>query len=504
MESSEQPAENSPNWWRPFCLAAGPVFAAVAFAATGDVLPDPARKVLFVTVWTAIWWATEPIPIPATSLLPAILFPLLRICEAKTAAQYYAHPLILLLLGGFFIARAVEIWGLHKRIALTVISWLGESPRQLVFGFVASAALLSMWISNTATTLMLLPIALSVVHRLRQTLQPAEVQRFTTCLLLGIAYGANVGGTGTLIGTPPNLIFADKLSVWPSGAPVDFLSWMKFGVPLVVLFVPLIALLLTRVLIPVPSIKSSAGRDVIRQERAALGPLDRAEWRVLIVFCITAALWIFRGNAQMFGWSQILIALDWFSPEELHKYVGDWMVALVMALVLFVVPSGERERRPLLVWDDVQEVPWGMLFLFGGGFAIAGGFKTSGLSQWLGDEMGSVAAMAPDALIPLVALMVTFLTELTSNTASTAMLMPILHSAAEGAGRAPFLVMLPAIMAVSFAFMLPVATAPNAIVFGTGRIPILTMIRTGFVFNLVGVLVIWFVVRVIALPWFGV
>lgn len=494
---------SSRRWWRPLCLLAGPTLAFVVFALTQETLPDAARRVLFVTVWTAVWWATEPIPIPATSLLPAILFPLLKISTAREAAQYYAHELILLLLGGFFIATAVEIWGLHKRIALAVISWLGESPRQLIFGFVMASALLSMWISNTATTLMLLPIGLSVANRLQQSLSAAQVQRFTICLLLGIAYGANVGGTGTLIGTPPNLIFAENLKDWPDGSPVDFVGWLKFGVPLVLIFAPLIALLLTRVLVPVPSLRSTTGRDVIARERKSLGRMGVAERRVLIVFLVTAALWIFRGNAQMPGWSHLLVWCGLFEPTDVLKhYVGDPMVALVMALVLFILPSGETPRRPLIIWNDVAGVPWGMLFLFGGGFAIAGGFKSSGLSTWLGAEMSSVASTPTDALIPLVALMVTFLTELTSNTASTAMLMPVLLSAANGAGTEPFLVMLPAVMAVSFAFMLPVATAPNAIVFGTGKVPILTMMRAGFVLNIVGVIVIWLVVRLIALPSF--
>lgn len=497
-----------PSAWmtrRAACLALGPALGLTVMALAGSLFPDlsPAgARVLGATLWIAIWWVTEPIPIPVTSLMPAVLFPLFLIESGKNVAGFYANHLILLLLGGFLIARSIEIWGLHRRIALTVLSWVGESPRQLVVGFVVSAAFLSMWISNTATTLMLIPIGLSVVSRMDETLSEKDSRSLALCMLLGIAYGANIGGTGTLIGTPPNLIFAEFQP------QIDFMRWLSFGAPVVVIFVPVLCFLLVRVLIPLPATSSGRGREVIRAERRKLGPLRGAERRVAIAFAVAAGLWIFKGNQTVAGWSWLLsdrvlghlpgdfaIGIPF---EQLNSYITDSLVALVMAAVLFLLPSGEEPRRPLLTWKEVETVPWGMLLLFGGGFAIAGAFKSSGLSVWLGSIMAGWLELPDGLLTVCLAAMVSFTTEVTSNTASTAILMPILDGAASSADIPSVRLMLPAVISVSFAFMLPVATAPNAIVFATGRVPIRRMVMTGFWLNLVGVCVVYLVVSFIA------
>lgn len=485
-------------------LLAGPVLGligGVLIQALAPNLPPAAARVVGLTIWIALWWVGEPIPIPATSLMPIVLFPLFQVESAHKVATVYANHLILLLLAGFLIARSLEVWGLHRRLALTVVSWVGESPRQLVFGFTMAAAFLSMWISNTATTLMLIPIALSVVARIGSTMSARDVASFQCCILLGVAYGANVGGTGTLIGTPPNLMFAEYQP------QIDFLRWLGFGVPVVVVFTPLIAWLLTRVLVPVPAVEGVGGKDVVRTELAGLGRLCGPELRVAVCFALTAALWIFKGNSTVPGWSWMLserwLGVVGVPLAQLDRYYPDAFVGVLMALVLFALPAGRNERRPLLVWDDAKDMPWGMLLLFGGGFAIAGAFESSGLSGWLGGVMSGWLDLPRSLLQLCIATVVVFMTEVTSNTASTAILMPILEGAASKAQVPSIQLMLPAVIAVSFAFMLPVATAPNAIVFATGKVPIRRMVAAGFWLNWVGVGVIFLVVTHIA-PWFGV
>lgn len=491
--------------WRTVALGLGPLlFLWLGFVLDLPGLSMTQHYVLGVTAWTAAWWLTEPIPIPATSLLPAMLFPLFGVFTATEVSKLYCHHLILLLLGGFFIARGIEVWSLHRRIALTVIRWVGPSPRQLVFGFVLAAGGLSMWISNTATTLMLVPIALSIVRRFENNPETQPIaNKLALCLLLGVAYGANVGGVGTLIGTPPNLIFAAQADAL--GLPIDFRSWLVVGAPVVIIFLPVLAFLLTRVLIPVPGgEKRSTGREIVQAERQALGRITRPERRVLTIFIVTAVLWTTKGGTGVPGWSHLFVSLGWLEEAQLRTHVTDSLVALAMAGLMFILPSGcpENPQRPILEWKDVETVPWGMLFLFGGGFAIAGAFQASGLSDVIGQALSRASHLPQMGLLSIVAIVVTFLTEVTSNTATTNILMPILAAAAVESGLHPYVLMLPAILAVSFAFMMPVATAPNAIVFATGRIPILKMLATGFVLNIVGAVVVVLVVQFWALPYF--
>jgi len=418
-----------------------------------------AAVTLAVTALCVVWWIFEPIPIPATSFLPLSLLPLAGVLTPNDVARAYGHPLILLLLGGFILATALERNGAHRRIALIMVrAFGGQSSRRLVFGFMAASAVLSMWISNTATTLMLLPVALAVLEK-------SEDAELATPLLLGIAYAASIGGIGTPIGTPPNAIF---MSVYGDlvGTPVGFASWMGWGVPIVVLFVPLAGLWLTRRL-----------RHRGEVELPRLGAWQTAERRVLAVFALTALAWITR-QEPFGGWAGL------FGLPE----TNDAMVALFFVVVMFLVPDGRGEK--LLDWETAVRIPWGMLILFGAGISIASAFGASGLSQSIGESLSGLASLHVLVIMLGICLTVTFLTEATSNTATTTLLMPILAAGALGAGMDPRLFMIPAAMSASCAFMLPVATAPNVIMYSTGRFSIETMAREGLALNLIGAVII--------------
>lgn len=427
-----------------FLLASGWSFAAAATAG--------------ITLLCAVWWVFEPIPIPFTSLLPLALFPLLGILTPAEVGQSYGSPLILLLLGGFMISEAMADSGAHRRIALAMVNLFGgSSARALVLGFMTAAAVLSMWISNTATTLMLLPVALAVLEQAQR--------RLAVPLLLGIAYAASIGGLGTPIGTPPNLVFMQVYADQFGTAPT-FPEWMGWGLPVVILFVPLAGLWLTR---------------GVRLERAVVlptvGAWQPAERRVLICFALTALAWITRG-APFGGWS------EWLNLPG----ANDASVALLAVVVMALVPAGNGER--LLRWEAARKIPWGVLILFGGGIAIANAFIQSGLADQIAAHMEVLSQLPPWVMILLVCLLVTFMTEVTSNTATSSLLMPLLASASVVMEINPMLLMIPAAMSASCAFMLPVATAPNAVIYGSGRVTIREMARNGFVLNLVGVVII--------------
>ena len=424
----------------------------------------PAQAItLAVTLWCAVWWIFEPVPIPFTSLLPLTLFPLFGVLTAKQVGQAYGHWLILLLMGGFMISAAMAKSGAHRRIALQMLRLFGGSnATRLVLGFMVAAAALSMWISNTATTLMLLPVALAVLEK-------AE-RRLAIPLLLGVAYGASVGGIGTPIGTPPNLIF---MSVYNEqiGAEISFIEWMKWGLPVVIIFIPLIALWLTR--------------GIKLKEQIELphpGRWRTEEKRVMLIFALTAFAWITR-TAPFGGWR-----------EWLHlPTANDASVALIAVVLLAIIPNGyQHAGKPdrLLDWKTAQKIPWGVLLLFSGGLTIAAAFVSSGLAETLAGHLSVLTEMPPYLLILAICLIVTFLTEVTSNTATTSLLMPVLAATAIATDIDPRLLMIPAALSASCAFMLPVATAPNAIIYGSGEITVKRMAREGLVLNLIGSLVI--------------
>ncbi|WP_444998142.1 SLC13 family permease [Aliikangiella sp. IMCC44359] len=425
-------------------------------------MQSPVIIVASVTTLCAIWWIFEPIPIPVTSLIPLAVFPMTNVLTASQVAQAYGHKLILLLLGGFILSQSMSYSGAHRRIALHMIHLFGgASPKRLVMGFMAASAVLSMWISNTATTLMLLPVALA-------TLENVKDKQLTSILLLGIAYAASVGGIGTPIGTPPNALFLSTYQE-TTGESLGFLSWMKWSIPLVILFIPIMMLWLTR--------------NINSQEKIEIpnvGQWTSIEKRVLAVFAVTAILWITR--QEPFGGWRELTGLT---------VANDASVALLACITMFIIPDGKSEKPGrLLDWKTASQIPWGVLLLFAGGICIAKAFGASGLSEIIGNQLTNVATLPIILLMLCITLSVTFLTEMTSNTATTALLMPILASAALSAKIDPALIMLPAAMSASCAFMLPVATAPNAVIYGSEKVPIQQMIKSGFALNLIGAILI--------------
>ena len=412
-----------------------------------------------ISALCATWWIFEPVPIPATSLVPIALLPLFGVLSPAEVGASYGSPLVLLLMGGFILSTAMERSGAHLRVALFMVNLFGgSSSRRLVMGFMAAAATLSMWISNTATALMLLPVALAVIER-------SKDPKLAVPLLLGIAYAANIGGIGTPIGTPPNLIFRE-IYQQTTGEEVLFLTWMSWGVPAVLILTPLAAFWATRHL-------THQGQV----EMPVVGQWQTDEKRVFTVFVLTAIAWMTRG--QPFG--------GWSTWLDL-KGANDASVALVAVVCMFLIPNGKGER--LLDWETAAKIPWGMLILFGGGIAIAKAFVVSGLSAALGNALVGITTWHIIFIIGVICLTITFLTEMTSNTATTALMMPILAAGAVAAGIEPALLMVPAAMSASCAFMLPVATAPNTIVFSTGRFTTMKMVREGLVLNFIGLTVI--------------
>ncbi|WP_346837085.1 SLC13 family permease [Microbulbifer sp. SAOS-129_SWC] len=441
-------------------IVLGPVVAALFYLALlGAGMAHAPAATAAITLLTVIWWITEALPIPATSLVPFVLLPLAGVADHKLVAASLGSHVILLLMGAFMLSKALEKSGAHERLARYMLQLVGvSSGRRLVLGFMLAAGVLSMWISNTATTLAMLPIALAIVARV-------ENRRLTTALILGIAYAASLGGIGSPIGTPPNVIFMGIYEA-TTGRGFTFLEWMKIGVPVVLVTLPLMALWLTR---------------NVRLERnlelPAVGAWRAEEVRTLLVFGLAILLWITR-KEPLGGWSGLL-GVD---------SAGDSTVALAAVVLMFLVPDGRGSR--LLDWPTAVDIPWGMLLLFAGGIALAKGFVASGLSDTLGNGLSFLTALPLWLMLVLLCLAVTFLTEITSNTATATLLMPILAVAAKAAGFDPQVLMIPAAMCASCAFMLPVATAPNAIAYGTGRVPIREMAREGAALSVLAALVI--------------
>lgn len=406
-----------------------------------------------------VWWIFEPIPIPVTSLIPLVIFPLAEVLPKEEIAKAYGSDLVLLMLGGFMLSAAMAHSGTHHRLALGLIRLVGgNSSRRIVMGFMCACAALSMWISNTATALMMLPLALAVIDR-------SEDKKLALPLLLSIAYGSSIGGVGTPIGTAPNLVFMQEYQNF-TGTTVSFVQWMTWGIPVVLLMIPLAGLWLTRNL------------DYVGElTMPSTGSWRTEEKRVLMVFGITVLAWVTR-TEPFGGWSL------WLGM----KGATDATVALLAVIALFLIPNGRSGK--LLDWETAVKVPWGILILFAGGIAIAQAFVESGLSKFIGEQLTVLSELHPLVLIATIALAVTFLTEVTSNTATALLLMPILAPAGLAAGVDPALLMVPATISASYGFMMPVGTPPNAIVFGTGMIPMAHMAREGLALNFIGIAVI--------------
>ncbi|MDZ7363668.1 MAG: SLC13 family permease [candidate division KSB1 bacterium] len=491
-----------------------PFFLFLLWPALTPGLSDAGRRLLATSGLMAFWWITEAIPIPATALLPMCLYPLLSIMPMAEVTRNYGDENIFLFLGGFLIAIAMQKWHLHRRLALHIVRLIGAAPRRLVLGFMCATAFLSMWISNTATTMMMYPIALAVILQLttnnnQQSVTPTgaasdqhpATRDFRTCLMLAIAYAASIGGLGTLIGTPPNIIFAGSVQkLFPQAPPVDFLRWLAFGLPLILVFIPITWFLLTRLLFPIAKDLFSGGQDLIEAEIKKLGRMSAGERRVLVIFLATALAWIFRVDLEL-GFVTIP---GWASRLGLADKISDATVAMIAGTALFFIPVRFRHGEFLLDWATAVKIPWGILLLFGGGIAMSAGFKSTGLSVWLGERLAGFGEWPPLAMILTVTALVIFLTEVTSNTATATIFMPIMAATAQALHFHPFLLMIPAAVAASCAFMLPVATPPNAIVFASGYVTVPQMARAGFCLNLIAVALITTMAYLLVAPVFRI
>ena len=473
------------------------VFVFLLFRANRPGCAHPTEmRMAAVAALMAVWWITDAIPLAATALMPIVLYPLLGIMTGKQTAPVYFNHIIVLFLGGFMIALAMERWNLHKRIALWIVRLIGGSPSRLVLSFMLASALLSMWISNTATAIMMLAIGIAVIKELEEQFGKEATRKLSTSLLLGIAYGCSVGGLATLVGTPPNLSFARIFEITfpdaPEEARIDFGKWLLVGVPVMLVMLSVTWLLLTKVFFRVASGLQLSSKS-LNEEYRKLGRISFPECVVLCVFVSTALLWVFRkdlvvGGFTLPGWSRNL---------PFAAAIDDGTIAIAMALLLFLIPSGvkvegegDQGQGRLLGIDVFRKLPWHIVLLFGGGFALAKGFQSSGLSALVGNQFAGLEGSPPVAMVATVCATLTFLTELTSNTATTELLLPLLASVASATDVHPLLLMIPATLSASCAFMMPVATPPNAIVFGSGRLRIGDMVKVGIVLNLVGIAVI--------------
>lgn len=449
----------------------------LAFADSQGAMSQQAWYVAAVGLWMAIWWATEAIPVAVTAFLPLVVFEPLGITTLNDAAVPYANPIIFLFLGGFILALAVERWNLHRRIALAILDRTGTDGRRLVGGFMFVCAMISMWISNTSTTMMLLPIVLSVIGVIRDNvpdLSERAQSDFAFAMLLGLAYAASIGGLSTLVGTPPNALLIAYMAD-NYGIEISFASWMLVGVPVTMLLLPGAWLLLTRYLYPVNFPASVAVDAHLHGLRDAMGPMSVAERRVAITFGAVISCWMFRGPVT-----------SWLGVSG----VSDPGIVMTAAILLFVLPSGNTEQPQLMVWKDAVRLPWGVLILFGGGLSLAATVSDSGLALWLGESLALLNTFGMVVLIVGTVTLVIFLTELTSNLATTATLLPVVGAIALQAGMPPLMLAVPVTIAASCAFMLPVGTAPNAIVFATGQVSIPQMVRAGLWLNLICIVMI--------------
>ena len=471
----------------------GPVvFAAILLYPVLFALPEGMTTEMFsviaVIALMAIWWITEAIPIPATALLPIALFPTLGVMKSAASTTPYANHLIYLFIGGFFLAAAMEKWNLHKRIALFTIKMIGTGPERVILGFMVATAFLSMWVSNTATAMMMVPVGMAVISQVLSVLKDEGVElnsskfNFGTALMLGIAYAASIGGVGTIIGTPPNTVLVGVIET-QYGQTIGFAQWMAFGVPLTVIFLALTWFLLVKVMLP-PEISSiPGGAELINREYAKLGPMSKEEKLVLAAFVTVAVAWIVRGFMTT-------------------AFIADTTIAMICAVSLFIIPSNFSKGEFLLDWQTAVKIPWGVVILFGGGLALTAGVASVGLAEWFTAQFTLLNGLALAVVIFLVVTAAIFLTEVTSNTATATLLIPAMGAIAVAMGVHPYGLMVAAGVATSYAFMLPVATPPNAVVFGSGQVTIAQMSKVGVWLNFAGIILITvFVLLFMQLIW---
>ncbi len=487
MESSESTTSGALQWAG---RLGAPILALLVWlllpAGDGGELSEAGRSTAAIISLVAVLWMTEALPLPATSLLPIVLLPAANVATVSQAAAPFADRFVFLFMGGFMLALAMEHWGLHRRIALRIVLAVGAGPLRLIAGFMLASAVLSMWVSNTATTVMMLPIGMSVITLVHDRLnerplageKPHDTKAFATCLMLGIAYAASIGGVGTLIGTPPNVVLAGAVRKSLS-IELGFVQWMLFGVPVALTFLAIAWFVMTRWVYPVRLPPIPGGKELIRNELARLGPTSRGEWSVLIVFTLTACAWVLR---------EPLLRIEWVAANApVLARIDDSVIAIAAAVALFATPVDAKRGVFALSWRTAVRLPWGVLLLFGGGLSLAGAMQDSGLDAWIGTRLGGLGALPVPLLVLIVTASIVFLSEIASNTAIAAAFLPILAAVAVSVGMDAMLLLVPAAVAASYAFMLPVGTPPNAIVFGSGHVTLAQMMRAGIWLNLIAI-----------------
>jgi sodium-dependent dicarboxylate transporter 2/3/5 len=469
-------------------LILGPLSAVLIYFGW-DLMPGSpmVTQMAAVTAWMAIWWLTEVVPLAVTALLPMIFFPVLGIADSKTTAFQYMDPIIFLFIGGFIIAFAIERWNLHKRIALKILMVVGTSPSRILFGVMLTSYLISMWISNTATVMMLLSAVLAIIVQIEKHFKEEHhSHKMAAALLIGLAYSATIGGMATLVGTPTNMIFLREYSEkFPENADMNFFAWFKIGFPVSIIFLLLAFFVLKKMFIKKEA-ALAIDRSYFENAYKLLGKMTADEKKVSVIFISTALLWFTRadidfGLFNMKGWSNLF-------PYKM--YLQDSTVAVFMAVSLFLIPSKTEKGRALITWEETSKLPFDIILLFGGGFALAKGFELSGLSTWLATQLNFAADMNIYLIIFGMCIVITIISEFASNVASIQLMLPILIAVQQTMDVHPLILMIPATLSASLGFMLPVATAPNTIVFGSNRLRVNDMLRAGFFLNVIGVLLI--------------
>lgn len=473
-------AKNIGFWAGPLC------FFSIYLFVHPEGMPAEAIAVVAVTSWIAIWWISEAIPLPVTSLLPIVLFPLLGILPIGASTTAYGDPIVFLYIGGFLIAIAIEKTGLHKRIALSIIRSMGTRLNMIILGFMISTAFISMWISNTATAIMMLPIGLAII-KVTSDESGDRQDHFKKALMLAIAYAASIGGLGTIIGTPPNLVFAGVVRDMYHDE-ITFLQWFSVGFPITILLLFISWWYLTRVGFPLGNTRLSGGEKEMNQLLSHAGRMSSSEKMVAVVFLAVAIGWVIRS----------------FILQKIIPGIDDTIIAMTGGIILFMLPSGLKDKKRLLNWEDASKLPWGIILLFGGGLALAEAFDISGLAQWIGQNLTGLAGMGVFLTILILVALVNFLTEFTSNLATVMMILPVLAPIAVSTGVHPYLLMVAATLAASCGFMMPAGTPPNAIAFGSGYLSIRDMVKSGFWLNLVSIIIITCVVYFLVGPMWGI
>jgi len=467
------------------------LFFGILFLPNPAGMSTEAKNALAVVTLMTVWWIAEAIPVYATAFLPLVLYPMLKVLPAAETAENYGHNYVLMMLAGFLLAKAIESSSLHKRIALVLMAALGSSRQRLLLSLMIATAFISMWIANVTAALLMLPIALAIISK--DEAETGKTSSFSTAMMVGTAYSASVGGVATLIGSPTNLIFIGIMEkLFPDAPPISFLTWLKIGLPVLIIFLPIVWLYLVKYFKIDGSIAGS--QEIIREELKSLGKMSAAEKRVMWVFAVTTLGWVFRddlalGNFIFPGWSSML---------GLDAYVHDTTVAMTAAIFLFALPDGKGKR--LLDWKSASQIPWGVVMIVGGGYAVAAGFQSTGLASWIGNQLAFISAFPFWVVLVIVVGFILLFTELNSNTATVNIFLPVLASIAIAGNTNPLLLMIPATFASTFAFMMPASTGPNTVIFASEKISISDMVKCGLGLKLISLVVLTLILYFVIIP----